>query len=1026
MDAAAAAHPTDPTLHAYAQGRLASGSVAPVESHLSSCARCRNRVAEISSDSFLDALRSGHAPSDSPPPAGVSITEGRESLAQPPLASSLPPGLADHPDYEILRELGRGGMGVVYLALNRLMGRKEVLKIVSRELMDRRGVLDRFLREIRNAAQLHHPNIVTAYSVIRSGESIAFAMEYVEGYDLAQLVKGRGPLPVSLASNFIYQAAQGLEYAHQKGMVHRDIKPSNLILARAGTRPIVKVLDFGLAKATREGPVDGGLTAEGQMLGTPDYIAPEQSLDAQKADIRADVYSLGCTLYYLLSGSAPFRGSSLYEILQAHHSSEAKSLNLVRPEVPSELAAIVAKMMAKVPARRYQTPGEVARALKPFFKAVEVEAVGRNSEESRASQAVVSEQRAQPRMQPKENRVPSPLEPAARNPLESTPADSRELEPFEIANAEPPARGVTRLAPTRTGSRPPWIWTVLAGAVFLAGLLIAWDAGRFNVKTSNIPAQPSGPSPSPSVDRAHHETFGGQPKLEAPPAVEATSLSRDSYHWPATPVTKPQPPRKTNVLRDEPPLPSAARDPSALSRSQGRPSFLEDEPPVPSAAHGPSALPRSQGRPILVASYCAASPVADGIVRAAEYGNSPYVDFAFTGNDRFGGLQDGMGRPMPGKAPDDLSVRLRAAYSDRSLFLAFQVRDQFVDDEESDRERPQCNDGVEIFLDGDRVSNDFYPPIGHAAPGSSEGFQLIANVAGHKLTTSRDFTINDWKSAANRYEEGYVIEVEIPLALIDVKDGPQKVAAGPGSAINLGLAINDNDAAVHEQTRYAFIRARPSIGSPWIGREDSWSFGIKLAPEPSSSNRGAAAEVPWTPLFNGRDTIGWKPHPRQPGNWHVENGILVGSGPASSYLYTGRGDFRNVHVRVEARINSSGNSGVFLRAPFGPVRPPNKPVYPVGYEGQINCTHGDPNRTGSLYVGNDVAVVKMLNSLVRPLEWFTLEMIAQGDRVIVKVNGRTTADYTDRLHRFASGHIALQQLGPQTVVEFRKIELKEL
>ena len=205
----------------------------------------------------------------------------RPGSPAPPPASTLPPGLADHPDYEILRELGRGGMGVVYLAQNTLMGRHEVLKVVSGHLVNRRGVLDRFLREIRTAAKLHHPNIVTAYSALRLGESLVLAMEYVEGLDLARLVKAKGPLPVANACNFVHQAALGLQHAHEHGMVHRDIKPGNLMLARQGNRAVVKVLDFGLAKVTREGPVDGGLTHEGQMLGTPDYIAPEQIRDAQ-------------------------------------------------------------------------------------------------------------------------------------------------------------------------------------------------------------------------------------------------------------------------------------------------------------------------------------------------------------------------------------------------------------------------------------------------------------------------------------------------------------------------------------------------------------------------------------------------------------------------------------------------------------------------------------------------------------------------------------------------------------------------
>ena len=210
-------------------------------------------------------------------------------------------------------------MGTVYLARNRLMGRLEVLKIVSGHLMNRRGVLERFLVEIRNAAALHHPNVVAAYSASRAGESIIFAMEYVEGLDLSKLVKAKGPLPVANACNYVHQAALALQHAHENGMVHRDIKPSNLMLSRQGNRPVIKVLDFGLAKINSEGRLDGGLTREGQMLGTPDYIAPEQISDARRADIRADIYSLGCTLYHLLTGGPPFEATSLYDILQAHH-----------------------------------------------------------------------------------------------------------------------------------------------------------------------------------------------------------------------------------------------------------------------------------------------------------------------------------------------------------------------------------------------------------------------------------------------------------------------------------------------------------------------------------------------------------------------------------------------------------------------------------------------------------------------------------------------------------------------------------
>ena len=234
--------------------------------------------------------------------------------------------------------------------------------------------------------------------------------------------------------------------------------------------------------------------------------------------------------------------------------------------------------------------------------------------------------------------------------------------------------------------------------------------------------------------------------------------------------------------------------------------LAEDEPPLPSAEHDASTLEYDRGRPMLIAPYRATSPVADGIIQPGEYGTARYVDFTFTANSRFGAFEPGMGDPGLSKTPDDLSARLRVAYSDRSLFFAFQVRDQFVDDQGSDRQSPQNNDGVEIFLDGDRVSNDFVTSNVPTIMASSEGFQLLVDAAGHQSTTSRDFSNKDWIARTSRTKQGYVIEVEIPLALIDVKDGPGKVAAGPGWAINLGLAINDNDIPVDRQMSYAFIR----------------------------------------------------------------------------------------------------------------------------------------------------------------------------------------------------------------------------
>lgn len=354
--APAALHPPDERLVAFGLGLLDDPAAAGVARHLDECPICKRRVAELPADSFVGRMRDAVGPRADTSRPDESVTDGPPR----PTPAAIPPELAAS-HYADIRELGRGGMGVVYLARNTLMDRLEVLKVVSRSP-------DRFVREIQAAARLNHPNVVGAYSAQQLGTRLVFAMEYVPGEDLARLVRSRGPLPIPDACGYAAQAALGLQHAHEQGMVHRDIKPSNLILSHDGDKPVVKILDFGLAKAAGETPVDTALTAEGAMLGTPDYIAPEQTLDATRADIRSDVYSLGCTLYHLLAGRPPFGGRGLYEVLRAHHTAEAPALRSIRPGVPPQLAAVVSKMMAKDPARRYQAPAEVAAALRPFLE----------------------------------------------------------------------------------------------------------------------------------------------------------------------------------------------------------------------------------------------------------------------------------------------------------------------------------------------------------------------------------------------------------------------------------------------------------------------------------------------------------------------------------------------------------------------------------------------------------------------------------------------------------------------------------
>jgi serine/threonine protein kinase len=272
----------------------------------------------------------------------------------------MPSDRFSHPDYDIVRTLGRGGAGTVYLARHKLLGRPEVLKVPAADLLRQPGMRERFVQEMKAIASLVHPNVVITYGVVTLPAGLALAMEYIDGPDLDELVTGHGPLPPGRAARYAVQVCQALSAAHRLGMVHRDIKPANLMRTVQNGQGVVKVLDFGLAKLRSEEAAETRLTATGQILGTPDYMAPEQARDPAAADIRADLYSLGCTLYFLLTGRTPFPRPSLIAVFDAHRYDDPPPLP---PDVPQRLAAVVRKLMAKKPGERFQTPDQAAAAL---------------------------------------------------------------------------------------------------------------------------------------------------------------------------------------------------------------------------------------------------------------------------------------------------------------------------------------------------------------------------------------------------------------------------------------------------------------------------------------------------------------------------------------------------------------------------------------------------------------------------------------------------------------------------------------
>jgi serine/threonine protein kinase/WD40 repeat protein len=275
--------------------------------------------------------------------------------------------------YLLQEVLGQGGMGMVFKGRHRRLDRTAAIKFIRKECLTSAEAVQRFYQEARATAQLAHPNIVAVFDADEYNGIHFMAMEYVQGIDLARLVKKEGPLRVGQACDYIVQAAEGLQHAHERKLVHRDIKPSNLIVTRQPgpqgsglTLEIVKILDMGLARldAGRLNDADGvPLTQDGIMMGTPDYMAPEQAADAHQVDIRADLYSLGCTFYHLLAGQVPFPGGNLLQKLDRHRSGEPRPLGEVRADTPPPVEQIIRRLMAKRPEDRYLSPGDLVEDL---------------------------------------------------------------------------------------------------------------------------------------------------------------------------------------------------------------------------------------------------------------------------------------------------------------------------------------------------------------------------------------------------------------------------------------------------------------------------------------------------------------------------------------------------------------------------------------------------------------------------------------------------------------------------------------
>jgi serine/threonine-protein kinase len=451
----------------------------------------------------VEALASGPAPGD--PRAWASELTERGLLtgyqAQRLLAGDARALVLGQ--YRILDTLGAGGMGRVYKAEHILMRRVVALKVVGSAHDSSGGGSDAerhgaFLREIGAAARLSHPNVVAAFDAGEADGVRFLVMEYVDGVDLDRLVRTLGPLAPRRACDYARQAALALQYAYERGFLHRDVKPANLLLEtsddpRAEGR--VKVLDLGLARATRGD--DSGADAASRLSGTPDYIAPEVAHDADSRDVRSDLYSLGCTLYYLLTGRVPFPGGTWTEKLLHHQYDAPAPLVSFAPAVPEAVAAVVRRLMAKVPADRYETPADLARALEDWL------ALGDDPPAAPA-----------PSNAGEDAAGPGSTAPLVGPAAPSRPAGGNDCPTSALNPAPPSAWDLPALPPTPPPPVSPPVprtrrvsWPIVLGVAVLSGVGVAWVVRGFLVADEVKAAPASRPGFVVGDDPTRHETL---------------------------------------------------------------------------------------------------------------------------------------------------------------------------------------------------------------------------------------------------------------------------------------------------------------------------------------------------------------------------------------------------------------------------------------------------------------------------------------------------------------------------------------
>lgn len=512
--------------------------------------------------------------------------------------------------YEVVAHVATGGMGAVYRAIDTDLRREVALKVLNPEMAARPGALERFRREARHAAKLRHENIVTIYEFGNEGPTWFLALEFVEGIDLQEYISRKGKLDPEEARLIALQAARALNHAHKHGIIHRDIKPSNFLVCRKGDKLLVKMSDFGLAREMTD--EEARVTRDGTTVGTVDYMSPEQARDSGKADIRSDIYSLGCTLFHMLAGRPPFTGGGMGERLYKHISEEPPDLRQFNPRISEALVAVVRRMLAKKPEERYQTPRELMKELQQL----EVTAASAGDRDILAGLAMAAEGPDEPSAPERRGRPSSSATRRAATPR-------RRDEAEDEMTAAVPARGRRSLLPFVVGG----LVAALVVGVGIAVLLSGDEPG-----TAPERREARGPSATEEPDLPPPDTGRTVPAPASSPAIPAPpggAAMTSRSPWPA--------------LFDPPPVVPTEQ----LWKETLAPWATDRPPPSDAPIHRVARLPGDgPGHFASVEAACAAAP-ADRTTVIEVHDNGPLFVRPFAVSGRRLVLRGGKGyRPL--------------------------------------------------------------------------------------------------------------------------------------------------------------------------------------------------------------------------------------------------------------------------------------------------------------------------------------------------------------------------------------------